>query len=397
MRLRRSKGGRCYGRTQTLTRRIGVAAERIEALGAVVPQPGEPMRIEPIHVDPPEAGEVRVRLVASGVCHSDHWAMHNGNWGAPFPMLLGHEGAGIVEQVGEGVAGLAVDDPVLLAWAVPCGTCPPCRQDRPRGCAHAWEQPARLRRGSTGDPLVGTLSLGTLATHTVVNAEQAIRVPDHADLARICLLGCGASTGVGAAVNTAGVWAGATVAVIGLGGIGLSALQGARIAGAGRLIAVDRVASKLELARSFGATDVVDAAAGDPVASVRDLTAGEGVDVAFEATGVPEVVARAVAMCARSGTTVAIGVPPLESDLTLRYSTVGGAAYQRKVSLLIADGGDPLREDFDTWVGWALDGRLNLDDMVTREFQLTEVDLGEAFRAMLAGEVIRSVVRISDP
>jgi Zn-dependent alcohol dehydrogenase len=374
-----------------------VTADRIEGLGAVVAGIAEPMEIEPVHVDPPEAGEVRVRLVASGVCHSDHWAMNNGNWGAPFPMLLGHEGAGIVDAVGEGVVQLAIGDPVLLAWAVPCGTCSPCRQGRPRGCAHAWEQPARLRRGATGEALTGTLSLGTLATYTVVNAEQAIRLPGEADLSRVCLLGCGASTGVGAAVNTAGVWAGATVAVIGLGGIGLSALQGARIAGAGRIVAVDRVASKLELARAFGATDVVDATSGDPVDAVRELLAGDGVDVAFEATGVPAVVAQAVAMCARSGTAVAIGVPPLESDLTLRYSTAEGAAYQNKVSLLIADGGDPVRDDFDTWVGWAIDGRLNLDDMVTREFQLTEADLGEAFRAMLAGEVIRSVVRISDP
>jgi Zn-dependent alcohol dehydrogenase len=374
-----------------------VIADRIEAHGAVVPGIAEPMQIERIQVDPPEAGEVRVRLVASGVCHSDHWAMNNGNWGAPSPMLLGHEGAGIVEAAGEGVEDLTVGDPVLLAWAVACGGCPPCRQGRPRGCAHAWEQPPRLQRGATGERLTGTLSLGTLATHTVVNADQAIRLPIEADLSRVCLLGCGASTGVGAVVNTAGVWAGATVAVIGLGGIGLSALQGARIADAGRIIAIDRVASKLELARAFGATDVVDATGGDPVDAVRELTAGQGVDVAFEATGVPAVVAQAVAMCARSGTAVAIGVPPLESDLTLRYSTAEGAAYQNKVSLLIADGGDPLREDFDTWVTWALDGRLDLDAMVTREFQLTEADLGEAFRAMLAGEVIRSVVRISDP
>jgi len=374
-----------------------VAGDRIEGLGAVVPDIGARLRIEQIEVDPPGPGEVRVRLVASGVCHSDHWAMANGNWGAPFPMLLGHEGAGIVHDAGEGVAELAPGDPVLLAWAVPCGTCRPCRRGRPRGCSHAWEQPPRVRRTGTGETLAGTLSLGTLATHTVVNAAQAIRVPTEADLSRMCLLGCGASTGVGAAVNTAGVQPGATIAVIGLGGIGLAALQGARIAGAERLIAVDRVPSKLALARGFGATDVVDASAGDPVEAVLELTGG-GVDVAFEATGVPDVVAQAIAMCARSGTTVAIGVPPLATDLTIRYSSAEGAAYQNKVSLLIADGGDPLREDFDTWVGWAIDGRLDLDAMVTKELSLTEDDLEEAFRAMLAGEVIRSVVRISrDP
>jgi Zn-dependent alcohol dehydrogenase len=368
----------------------------IEGVGAVVPGVGEPLRIEPIQLDPPGAAEVRVRLVASGVCHSDHWAMANGNWGAPFPMLLGHEGAGIVDEVGQDVT-LEEGDPVLLAWAVPCGVCRSCRQGRPRGCAHAWTQPPRVRRAATGETLAGTLSLGTLATHTVVNAAQAIPVPTEADLSCVCLLGCGASTGVGAAINTAGVRPGAVVAVIGLGGIGLSALQGARIAGAERIIGVDRVAAKLELARRFGATDVVDASAGDPVEAVRDLTDGEGVDVAFEATGVPDVVRQAMDMCARSGTTVAIGVPPLESDLTIRYSTAAGAVYQNKVSLLVADGGDPLREDFDTWVGWAVDGRLDLDGMVTRKLRLSEEDLQEAFRSMLAGEVVRSVVRISDP
>jgi Zn-dependent alcohol dehydrogenase len=373
-----------------------MAGGRIEALGAVVPDIGERLRIEPIQVDTPGPGEVRVRVVASGVCHSDHWAMANGNWGAPFPMLLGHEGAGIVHDVGEGVSDLGAGDPVLLAWAVPCGECRSCLRGRPRGCSHAWEQPPRVRRAESGAPLVGTLSLGTLATHTVVNAAQAIRLPADADMSRLCLLGCGVSTGVGAVVNTAGVQPGAVVAVIGLGGIGLAALQGARIAGAERLIAVDTVSSKLGVARDLGATDVVDASADDPVEKVRSLTGG-GVDAAFEATGVPAVVAQAVAMCARSGTAVAIGVPPLSSDLTLTYSTPDGAAYQNKVSLLIADGGDPVREDFDTWVGWAMDGRLDLDTMVTRELTLTEDDLNEAFRAMLAGEVIRSVVRITGP
>jgi Zn-dependent alcohol dehydrogenase len=185
--------------------------------------------------------------------------------------------------------------------------------------------------------------------------------------------------------------------VIGLGGIGLAALQGARIAGAERTIAVDRVPAKLELARTFGATDVVDASAVDPVDAVRDLTDGVGVDVAFEATGVPGVVGQAVAMLARAGTAVAIGVPPPGSDVTLAWSREGGGAYARKITLLVTDGGDPVPEDFATWIGWVADGRLDLDRMVTRELALTDADLVEAFRAMLAGEVIRSVVRIADP
>jgi Zn-dependent alcohol dehydrogenase len=365
-----------------------------DAYGAVVEEAGGPLRVEPILIDPPGPGEVLVRIVASGICHSDHWAMQNGNWGAPFPMLLGHEGAGVVLEVGADVESPAPGDEVLLAWGVPCGACPSCRRGAPRKCGHGWVQPPRVRVARTGAPLEGTLSLGSLATHTVVHAAQAILVPAGADLSRVCLLGCGASTGVGAAVNTAGVWAGSTVAVVGLGGIGLSALQGARIVGASRLIAADLVPSKLAYAKAMGATDVIDAGVGNVVAAVRDLTQGEGVDVAFEATGVPAVVGRAVAMLARGGVAVAIGVPPPDAEVTLAWSGGPGAAYPNKASLLITDGGDALPEDFATWLGWAVDGRLDLDAMVTREGRLTEGDLEEAFRAMLAGEVVRTVIRM---
>ncbi len=255
------------------------------AVGAIVEALGGPIVVEPIEVDDPGPGEVLVRIVASGVCHSDLWARENGNWGAPFPMLLGHEGAGVIDAIGSGVDGLATGDPVVLSWAVPCGTCSQCRKGSPRRCAHAWTQPARLRRSRDGAALAGVLACGTLATHTVVHAAQAIPMPPEIPLDRACLLGCGVSTGVGAAIQTAKVRPGATVAVIGLGGIGLAALQGARIAGAQRLIAVDIAASKLAWAERFGATDVVDASSVEPVDAVRELTGGEGVDVAFEATG----------------------------------------------------------------------------------------------------------------
>jgi Zn-dependent alcohol dehydrogenase len=370
--------------------------QSIEGRGAVIEELGAPIRVEAILVEPPEMGEVRVRLVASGVCHSDHWAIHNGNWGAPFPMMLGHEGAGVVQDVGDGVDIVAPGDRVLLAWGVPCGRCRTCLRGAPRKCAHAWTQPPRVRVVRTGNRLEGTLSLGTLATHTVVHAPQVIPVPDGADLSRVCLLGCGASTGVGAAVNTAKVWPGATVAVIGLGGIGLAALQGSRIAGAERLIAVDLVEAKLGWARDLGATDSVDASAGDAVAAVRALTGGEGVDVAFEATGVLRVVGQAVAMLGPAGVAVAIGVPPPGSSVTLDWSAGPGAAYPNKASLLVTDGGDSLPEDFANWLGWAVDGSLDLDAMVSREGRLTTADLDEAFRAMLAGEVIRTVIRIDD-
>src|SRR6187455_579209 len=289
-----------------------------DARGVVIAAPGAPVRIEPIVVDPPGSAEVLVRIVANGVCHSDLWAIEHGNWGAPFPMLLGHEAAGIVEEVGHGVGHVATGDRVLLAWAIPCGICTACRRGRPRRCAHGWEQPPRLHT-LDGRPLVGTLSIGGLATHTVVHAAQVIPVPDQLQLDAACLLGCGASTGIGAAVNTAPVQSGDAIAVIGLGGIGLSALQGAQLAGARRLIAIDRVAAKLEIARTLGATDVVAAAVDDPVAAVRSLTDGVGVDVAFEATGNAAVVAQAMAMLARGGTAVAIGVPAPDSTVTIDW------------------------------------------------------------------------------
>jgi S-(hydroxymethyl)mycothiol dehydrogenase len=361
-----------------------------EAVGAVVDTAGAAVRVEELSVDPPGPGEVLVRLVASGVCHSDLWAIENGNWGAPFPMLLGHEGAGIVEGVGDDVDTPRVGDPVVLAWAVPCGSCGPCRRGVPRRCSHAWLQPPRVRRARDAALLAGTLSLGTLATHTVVHAAQAIPMPPELPLRSACLLGCGVSTGIGAAIQTAKVWPGARVAVIGLG-----ALQGARIAGAERLIAVDVAAPKLAWAERFGATDTIDASSVDAVAAVRELTQGDGVDFAFEATGIPTVVAEAVAMLDYAGVAVAIGVPPIPADVTLAWNGTDNAAYPRKTSLLITDGGDPIpSEDFPEMARWALEGRLDLDGMVTRELRLDDLD--EAFRAMLAGEVIRSVV-VFDP
>jgi S-(hydroxymethyl)mycothiol dehydrogenase len=362
-----------------------------EAVGAIVGELGGSISVEPIEVDPPGPGEVLVRMAASGVCHSDLWAIHNGNWGAPFPMLLGHEGAGVIEELGANVEGLQIGDPVVISWAVPCGGCGPCRRGLPRRCSHAWNQPERMRRARDGAVLAGVLACGTLTTHTVVHTAQAIPMPPGIPLDRACLLGCGVSTGVGAAIQTAKVQPGATVAVIGLGGIGLAALQGSRIAGASRLIAVDIASSKLAWAQGFGATDVVDASSVDPVETVRALTGGEGVDVAFEATGVPACVRQAVEMLAYAGTAVAIGVPPLPSEVTLPWNGSDLAAYPHKASLLITDGGDPIpSEDFPQMAAWYLEGKLDLDGMVTR--RLTLSDLDEAFRAMLAGEVIRSVV-----
>jgi S-(hydroxymethyl)mycothiol dehydrogenase len=363
-----------------------------EGLGAVVVRAGAPIRVEPIVIDHPGRDEVLVRIAASGVCHSDVWAIEHGNWGSPWPMLLGHEGAGVVESVGDGVTTVAPGDRVVLTWAVPCGRCRQCMRGAPRRCGHELRQPERMRRADDS-VLTGVLHCGTLATHTVVTEPQVVPMPAALPLSRACLLGCGVSTGVGAALQTAKVWPGATVAVIGLGGIGLAALQGAKIAGAERLIAVDVAPIKLEWALRFGATETVDASRGDPVDAVRAATGGDGVDVAFEAVGRPECVRQAVEMLAFGGAAVAIGVPPVPSELTLPWNGSDRSAYPNKANLLITDGGDPIpSEDFPQMARWALEGSLDLDGMVTREIGLTESDLDEAVRAMLAGEVIRSVV-----
>jgi S-(hydroxymethyl)mycothiol dehydrogenase len=367
-----------------------------DARGVVVRGRGAPARIEPIRVDDPQDGEVLVRIVANGVCHSDLWAIQNGNWGSPFPMLLGHEGAGIVEAAGDDVTHVSVGDRVLLAWAMPCGTCPACVRGRPRRCAHVWDQPPRIH-ADDGSRLIGTLSLGSMATHTVVHGAQAIRIPQGVDLTEACLLGCGASTGIGAAINTAGVTAGDTVAVIGLGGIGLSALLGAKLAGATRIVAIDRVASKLGAALGLGATDVIDAGVDDAVTAVRSLT-DTGVDVAFEATGNAAVVAQAVAMLGRGGTAVSLGVPAPDSTVTLPWGEASaGAAYPNKVTLKITDGGDPIAEDFVGWLDALAERRLDLRPLVSAVAPFTDDALADAFRAMLAGDVIRTVVSIDAP
>ena len=230
----------------------------------------------------------------------------------------------------------------------------------------------------------------------MVHAAQVVHVPDGVDLVEACLLGCGASTGIGAAVNTAGVTPGDTVAVIGLGGIGLSALLGAKLAGATRIVAIDRVASKLDTALALGATDVIDAGVDDAVTAVRSLT-DTGVDVAFEATGNAPVVAQAVAMLARGGTAVAIGVPAPDSTVTLAWGdATTGAAYPNKATLKITDGGDPIAADFEEWLAALADRRLDLRPLVSVVAPFTDDALADAFRAMLAGEVIRTVIAVDD-
>lgn len=357
------------------------------ARGVILPEAGAAGTVEEILVGPPAEHEVLVRLAASGVCHTDLHVKNHGGMGLPFPILLGHEGAGVVEEVGVEVTGLAAGDRVVLTWAASCGGCPTCLRGAPRLCGENSPASRSVRRAADGRVLAPVLECGTFATHTVVHESAAVRLDDDIPLDRACLIGCAVSTGVGAALNTAEVWPGSTVVVIGCGAIGLSVVQGARIAGASRILAVDRVPAKLEWAGQLGATDLVNSAEQDPVPAVWALTGGSGADFAFEAVGSPELVARSIRMLGHAGTAVAIGVPPPGSLASVDLA----AMSDRRLSLLTCWGGDPLPpEDFPHLVSLYRSGQLDLDAMITRRIGLDDVE--EAFRAMEAGEVIRSVI-----
>ena len=289
------------------------------------------------------AGEVQVRVEACGVCHTDLHVVETGGWGMRFPILLGHEGAGVVEEVGEGVAGVVPGDRVVIAWRAPCGdACRACRRGDLRRCSNNLRVRSRMHRAADGALLSPVLRCGAFADRVIVHEACAVKMPDELPLEQACLLACGFSTGAGAALWATPVREGATVAVIGCGGVGLAVVQGARLAGAGTIVAVDVLPEKLALALELGATHAVDASAGDSVAQVRELT--DGVDFAFSAITAPSGLVDAVRMCAYAGTATLVGVPPpgrtLDLDLELDL-------FHPKVAVAVTHGGDTIpQQDF---------------------------------------------------
>ena len=355
--------------------------------GLVYAEPGARPRVEELTLDPPGAGEVQVRVEACGVCHTDLHVVETGGWGMRFPILLGHEGAGIVEEVGEGVSSVAVGDRVVIAWRAPCGdSCRACRRGDPRRCSNNLRAKRRLHRAVDGALLSAVLRCGTFADQVVVHEACAVKVPDELPVEQACLLACGFSTGAGAALWATPVREGSSVAVIGCGGVGLAAIQGARLAGAARIVAVDVVPEKLGLALELGATDAVDASGGDAVAQVRALT--DGVDHAFSAITPASGLADAVKMCAYGGTATLVGVPPpgrtLEVDVELDL-------FHPKVAIGVTHGGDTIpKQDFPFLAQAALDGKLDLDRFVTKTIALEQVP--EALDELHASKGIRTVV-----
>jgi S-(hydroxymethyl)mycothiol dehydrogenase len=356
-----------------------------EVRAVVAHAKGAPVSVETVVVPDPGPGEVLVKVQSCGVCHTDlHY--REGGINDEFPFLLGHEAAGVVESVGEGVTNVGPGDFVVLNWRAVCGSCRACRRGKPWYCfdTHNATQPMTLLDGT---PLSPALGIGAFAEKTLVAAGQCTPVSPDASPAAVGLLGCGVMAGLGAAVNTAGVSRGDSVAVIGCGGVGDAAIAGARLAGATKIIAVDVDDRKLEWAKGFGATHTVNSARSDLVESVRELTGGFGADVVIDAVGRPETYRAAFYARDLAGTVVLVGVPTPEMTLELPLVDVFGRGGALKSSWY----GDCLpSRDFPMLVDLYQQGRLDLDAFVSETISLDDVE--KAFDRMHRGEVLRSVV-----
>ena len=351
----------------------------------------KPLSVEELDLAPPRAGEVRVRMTASGVCHSCLHAA-DGSWkGVPVPIVLGDEGAGVVEEVGAGVDTLEPGDHVILSWTPTCGRCHYCVIGRPNLCERRLAGRGVLLDGTTRMSLRGRDvfqygHVGTYASMSVVPESCAIRIDERMPLELAALIGCSVMTGVGAVINTAAVPPRASIAVFGVGGVGLNVVQGGALVAAHPIIAVDVNASKLEHARGLGATHGIDASREDPVAAIKRLTR-LGADYAFVAVGNTRAVSQACEALAPGGTCVVIGVPetgamvPLDvRPIVTGERVIRGSSY----------GSARTREDLPRMVNLYLAGKLRIDELVTRRYALDEAN--EAFRALAAGELARGLI-----
>ena len=353
--------------------------------GVIAASKGAEVVIEDIIVPNPGPGEALVRVQACGVCHTDlHY--REGAIADEFPFLLGHEAAGVVESVGEGVTNVAPGDFAIIAWRAPCAMCRSCLRGRPWRCFDSMNAAQKMTLAD-GGALSPALGIGAFAELTLVHAGQVVKVDPAASPAAAGLVGCGIMAGLGAAVNTGGVTRGDSVAVIGCGGVGDAAIAGARLAGAHTIIAVDIDDRKLEWAKDFGATHTVNSTNEDAVEAIRALTGGNGVDVAIEAVGNPATYEQAFFARDLAGTVVLVGVPSPDMKIELPLLEVFGRGGSLKSSWY----GDCLpTRDFPMFIDLYLQGRLDLDAFVSETIALDGVE--EAFHKMERGEVLRSVV-----
>ncbi|MDA7978012.1 MAG: Zn-dependent alcohol dehydrogenase [Pirellulales bacterium] len=376
----------------------------MQVQAAVLPAPGSPFQLEELTLLPPRAGEVLVRVKAAGVCHSD-WHLATGDTKHPLPLVAGHEGAGVVVETGPGVTHVASGDHVALNWSPSCGQCFYCLNETPYLCSTyvetVWggvlqDGETRLRRGD--EPVYHYCALACFADHTVVDQTSCVALPKEVPFEVAALIGCAVTTGVGAVLNTANVTPGSSVAVFGAGGVGLSAIMGAKLAGAHPIIAIDRNEAKRETALAFGATDFVTAkeasgreyealTAGPVVQGIRQLTAGRGADYTIEAVGLSAVQELCLAAARPGGTIVLAGLSPMGTTtnlpgavITREEKTVKGSYY----------GSSHGPRDFPQYAEFFQRGQLDLGRLISRRYQLAEIN--EGFAAMLAGDAARGVI-----
>jgi S-(hydroxymethyl)glutathione dehydrogenase/alcohol dehydrogenase len=354
-------------------------------LAAVFLERGQPLSVEDVTPFDPGANDVIVRITASGVCHSD-LSVIDGVMRSR-PAILGHEGTGIVEKVGADVTRVQLGDRVIGSFIPACGVCWYCLQNQSNLCAETVPVMVATRgRRADGTDLSAFTGLGTFAELMTVSQHSVVKVESDLPNEQLALIGCGVTTGVGAALNTARVEPGSIVAVIGCGGVGQAVIQGARIAGAARIIAIDPVALKRDTALEFGATDVVDPNDADPIEAVRALSGGRGADYAFEVIGTTATIRQAIDTARPGGTAIMVGIPNLASEIALPAMSI----LQEKKVLGCVYGSAQVRRDFPRLISLIEQGKLDVGAMVSRTMHLHEVN--EAIRAMGAGEVIRSVL-----
>lgn len=341
--------------------------------------------VDDLEALPPGPGEVTVKIEATGVCHSDLHAM-NGSLPQPVPFVPGHEGAGIISEVGEGVTGLAVGDHVIVAWSPPCGTCNNCVERKsPHLCVMIQFAIAGTPKFTrNGEPVFGMAGTGTFAEYLTLPQEAAIKIDDDIPFEIASLIGCGVSTGVGAAINTAKVKPGSSVVVFGCGGVGISAIQGAHVAGAAIIVAVDLIDEKLETAKTFGATH---ACKPDDLAALQAELTGDGFDYAFEAIGLPVTMRAAFDAVRRGGTACIIGVGAMDKEVSFNGFEL---FFSEKTFMGSYYGSVDVRSDFHKLLRLWKAGQLNLEGMITTTMKLD--DINDAFDAMKRGEVIRQVI-----
>jgi len=359
---------------------------------AVVYETGGPFVIEDVTLQEPQPGEVLVRIAAAGVCHSD-WHVVTGAMPYPLPVVLGHEGAGVVQAVGNGVTRVEPGDHVILNFAPDCGSCFYCLRGRPALCETlvTTRRAGCMPDGTTrlqvrGQTVYHFTDIASFAEQAVVPQEACVPIRRDVPLKVAALVGCAVTTGVGATINTVHVRPGDSVVVYGCGGVGLNILQGAALCGAYPIIAVDRVPTKMDMAKAFGATHTV-MAGDDTVKTIQDLTAGRGADYAFEAIGIPAVQEEAFEAIRSGGTLVLVGLSPVGSStgfpgafLTLREKNVVGSYY----------GSTSTRRDFPLFLDLYMAGKLKLEELISREYTLDEIN--EAYQVLLTGDVARGVI-----